>query len=140
MHDTAKHVPHGHGPNDAYEKSDADVRGIVISAGVFVVFTALILFMVAGFFRFFAGLEDTGPPVSPLAAQREIPPEPRLEVRPYQQFAGERERQESTLHSYGWVDQKAGTVHIPIDRAMDLLLQRGLPMKGEVKPKNATKR
>lgn len=35
----------------------------------------------------------------------------------------------TNLHSYGWVDQKAGVVRIPIDRAMTLLLQRGLPAR-----------
>ena len=34
-----------------------------------------------------------------------------------------------TLHSYGWVDQQAGVVRIPIDRAMELLAQRGLPTR-----------
>ena len=29
--------------------------------------------------------------------------------------------------SYGWVDRSHGILHIPIDRAMDLILQRGLP-------------
>lgn len=33
------------------------------------------------------------------------------------------------LNSYGWVDRSNGIVHIPIDRAMDLLLQRGLPAR-----------
>jgi hypothetical protein len=27
------------------------------------------------------------------------------------------------------VDEKAGTVHIPIEHAMDLLVQRGLPVR-----------
>ncbi len=33
------------------------------------------------------------------------------------------------MHSYGWVDQPAGVVRIPIDRAMELLAQRGLPTR-----------
>lgn len=33
------------------------------------------------------------------------------------------------LNSYGWVDEQAGYVHIPIDRAMDLVLQQGLPAR-----------
>jgi len=33
------------------------------------------------------------------------------------------------LNSYDWIDQKAGTVRIPIDRAMQLLAQRGLPTR-----------
>ena len=38
-------------------------------------------------------------------------------------------QEEQTLNSYGWVDQQAGVVRIPIDRAMDLLAQRGLPTR-----------
>jgi hypothetical protein len=36
--------------------------------------------------------------------------------------------QEKELHSYGWVDQGTGVAHIPIDRAMELIAQRGLPV------------
>jgi hypothetical protein len=36
--------------------------------------------------------------------------------------------QENQLNSYGWVDEKAGVAHIPIERAMELLVQRGLPV------------
>jgi hypothetical protein len=38
-------------------------------------------------------------------------------------------QEEKTLHSYGWVDQRAGVVRIPIDRAMELVAQRGLPTR-----------
>ncbi len=36
--------------------------------------------------------------------------------------------EEKTLYSYGWVDE-TGTVRIPIERAMDLIVQRGLPVR-----------
>jgi hypothetical protein len=32
------------------------------------------------------------------------------------------------LTTYGWIDRKAGIVHIPVDRAIDLTLARGLPV------------
>ena len=38
-------------------------------------------------------------------------------------------REEEELNSYGWVDQKAGIVHIPIERAMQLIAERGLPVR-----------
>jgi hypothetical protein len=34
-----------------------------------------------------------------------------------------KQEQEQRLDSYGWVDRKAGTIHVPIDRAMELLVQ-----------------
>ena len=37
--------------------------------------------------------------------------------------------QNQKLNSYGWQDRRNEIVHIPIDRAMDLILQRGLPAR-----------
>ncbi len=58
-----------------------------------------------------------------------LPPEPRREAVPGEQLQQLRSHEDQLLNTYGWIDQKAGTVHIPIDRAMDLLLQRGLPSR-----------
>jgi hypothetical protein len=38
-------------------------------------------------------------------------------------------RDEPILYGYGWVDQKAGIAHIPIQRAIDLVAQSGLPSR-----------
>ncbi len=75
---------------------------------------------------------------SPLAApQGQAPPGPNLlamlpnahgEPAALKDF---RAKEEEALHSFGWVDQNAGTVRIPIDRAKELLLQRGLPTRAE---------
>jgi hypothetical protein len=54
-------------------------------------------------------------------------PTPSLETDEDTEIYGFMLKQEQTLSTYGWVDQGAGTVHIPIDRAMDLIAQRGLP-------------
>jgi hypothetical protein len=42
-----------------------------------------------------------------------------------------REREDAALAGYGWVDKNAGTVRIPIERAKELLLERGLPVRGQ---------
>jgi hypothetical protein len=45
------------------------------------------------------------------------------------------QRQEDLeLTTYGWADQNAGTLRIPIDRAKALLLERGLPVRGQAQP------
>ena len=56
-------------------------------------------------------------------------PNPKLEEDERGQLNGIRMNEEKTLYSYGWVDEKAVTVRIPIERAMDLLVQRGLPVR-----------
>jgi|ERR1700678_3091406 len=56
-------------------------------------------------------------------------PDPKLEEDERGQLDGIRLQEERTLYSYGWSDEKAGTVHIPIEHAMELIVQRGLPVR-----------
>jgi len=67
----------------------------------------------------------------PLAAQQErrLPAGPRLQAIPANEIFEFRQRENAELNEYGWVDRNAGTVHIPIDKAKELLLQRGLPSR-----------
>jgi hypothetical protein len=66
-----------------------------------------------------------------VAATRPLYPEPRLQVAPEKDLAALRAREDAELNTYGWVNRKAGVVRIPITRAMDLLVQRGLPVRGQ---------
>jgi hypothetical protein len=57
-------------------------------------------------------------------------PEPRLqpdEIRDMDLF---RQAQERDLHSYGKVDASGQTFRIPIERAIDIIAERGLPNFG----------
>jgi hypothetical protein len=68
------------------------------------------------------------PPPNLLYVDTTHPATPRLgEPGNLEQF---RQSERHALESYGWVDQNGGVVRIPIDRAKDLLLERGLPVRG----------
>lgn len=54
-------------------------------------------------------------------------PQPRLETDERTEIHDFRLKEEQQLHSYGWVDQTHGVMHIPIDRAMELIARQGLP-------------
>jgi hypothetical protein len=54
-------------------------------------------------------------------------PEPRLQSDPATELAKMKEEELSKLSGYGWVDRKAGIAHIPIERAIDILSNSGLP-------------
>lgn len=69
------------------------------------------------------------PPPQFQALQNELPPAPRLEEHPWLDLREFREAETRQLESYGWVDRTRGVVKIPIERAMDLIAQRGLPPK-----------
>lgn len=46
-------------------------------------------------------------------------------------------REDLLLSNYSWVDQSKGTVRIPIERAMQLIAQRGLPVAPAVQTQQA---
>jgi hypothetical protein len=115
-----------------HEESDVDIRGVLIFAAGLVVVTAFIGVVVWGLFRYFnARDESTSAPSFPLAVsqERRLPPEPRLQTNPREDLRQLREAEQDTLTTYGWVDRNAGIVRIPIDDAIRLTLQRGLPSR-----------
>jgi hypothetical protein len=59
-----------------------------------------------------------------------MPPVPRLQTTAPLDLKHYCADQDKTLEEYGWVDSQAGIVRIPVDRAMDLLLQKGYPLHG----------
>lgn len=61
--------------------------------------------------------------------QAEESARPELQQNPEAELESQKRRMRQRLNSSGWVDQQAGIVHIPIDRAMDLLVERGLPLE-----------
>ena len=58
-----------------------------------------------------------------------VPPEPRLQPSPREDIMNFRIGEEAALKQYGWVDKNAGVVRIPIQEAMRLTLERGLPAR-----------
>jgi hypothetical protein len=65
-------------------------------------------------------------PASPLAT-RTVPPEPRLQVEAPKDLKGLQAAEQEVLTTYAWVSKEAGIARIPIERAMRLVLERGLP-------------
>ena len=60
-----------------------------------------------------------------------MPPEPRLQTNPREDLRELRAKEDELLGSYGWVDKNAGVVRIPIEDAMKLTVERGLPARTE---------
>ena len=74
--------------------------------------------------------QATDRPPSPLAGTLPAqPPEPRLQVRPAADLVKVRAQEEAALSSYAWIDAQSGLVRIPIDRAIELVAERGLPAR-----------
>jgi hypothetical protein len=114
-----------------YEPRDANIKGLLQFAFWMAVVLAVTLFAMRGLFDYIKKVEPLGPTSSPLVkqGQRELPPSPRLQVHPHQELVDYCAEQQRDINSYGWVNQQAGVVHIPVDRAMDLILAKGLPAR-----------
>jgi hypothetical protein len=137
MSEGMKYEQHGHG---GFERQDLTARGVFVFLISLAIGGVLVVFVVWGLYQFMdARQRSHQPPQSPLVKQAEtdtriVPPdeiakfpEPRLERNERVEINDFRLKEEQTLNSYGWVDEKAGVVRIPIERAMQLLAQRGLP-------------
>jgi hypothetical protein len=129
----------------SFERRDIGAAGIVYFLLGLAAAVLLIHFLLRGLYDFLDKRERAAQPaVSPLVTNvptdtRKLPvdyrdylkqdfPAPQLEIDERTQLNGIRLNEEQTLNSYGWVDEKAGTVRIPIERAMDLIAARGLPV------------
>ncbi|MCU0492591.1 MAG: hypothetical protein MUD01_13445 [Chloroflexaceae bacterium] len=127
---------HGHGGGDDtpppegifHETRDAHIRPIVVT-GAILIAVCIVTFVLIWVMLYALGPgQSTNTLGSPALVETPVlPPEPRLQQLPY--TAGEEtiRAQTERLEGYGWVDQPAGRVHIPIDEAMKLLAERGLP-------------
>ncbi|HEV8383232.1 MAG TPA: hypothetical protein VGQ11_00060 [Candidatus Acidoferrales bacterium] len=118
-------------PSDlGHEERDANIRSLLQFAGWLFVSLVLVALLMRWMFWHFNKTQELGPPPTPFESTRALPPTPRLQTAPQQDLSSYRAGQQENLKSFGWVDQKNGVVRIPIDRAMDLLLQQGLPVRG----------
>ena len=134
--------------NGAFERRDINSRDVIWFLVGLAVAGVIITFAVNGFYHYLEGRSEAQQaPVSPLVTNapkdtrhlstdykdylKQNFPSPQLEIDERNQLDQIRLKEEETLATYGWVDQKAGVVRIPIERAMDLIAQRGLPTRTE---------
>jgi hypothetical protein len=109
----------------SHETSDAKIQPILVTGVGLAISAALVALVVYGIFRYLATQPvSTAPPNPMSAAEPQIPPPPRIEEHPMIELQQLRQQEDSVLSTYGWADKKAGTVRIPIDRAMELEIER----------------
>ena len=138
-----------------FERRDIGVAGVLYFIAGLAVAAVIIHFVVAGMYNYLehhsqAQQRAASPLVTnPVRDTRTLPPqfktdregsdyekylqknfpEPQLEIDERTELNKVRLNEEERLSTYDYIDKDAGTVRIPIDRAMDLLVQRGLPTR-----------
>jgi hypothetical protein len=112
---------------EPYEQRDLSVRRAV--QFLVVIFFTIIGSLIISYFVFLWVLPNQRadlPSVRPEALQRQLPPEPRVQgfpMRDWENFIAEETRKTTT---YELVDETADKARIPVERAKELILERGL--------------
>ena len=119
-------------PNEGFERQDVNAWALTKFAIALVLLCVGAMALLLGVFHYLITAEGPPPPratehaVSDAAKQ---PPAPQLDQTPILDLQRERAAEDRILNSYSWVDKQNGTVRIPIDKAIDLLAQKGLPAR-----------
>jgi hypothetical protein len=113
------HTGHGH---TSFEGVDASVRMVIWSLAII---AATLLVTLAITVPIHKALRDTTPlgePPSPLAPYRVVPPNPQLQVHPWEELPDMRAHENAVLNNGG--KDPDGRVHIPINQAMENVTSR----------------
>ena len=137
---------HGHsGHETEFEHEDLGTRGVFAFMIGLAVVGIVIYFIVVGMYTFLDKYErsqmtNASPLITSKGAISRVVTQadmdeafkdngaPMLEVIEGVDLRKDLIQQEDRLNSYGWVDKEAGVARIPIEVAMDLIRQRGIPV------------
>jgi hypothetical protein len=161
-HDPHRHEGSPESMREGFEVTDANTGGILVFLGG--LFFSVIVFFVFCYAMgkvINVGLDKQDGPTNKWAAQNQVAPRKEIESSPVlqqqqlakltQQFPTPRleeddgnhdltdlhGREDLLLNNYSWIDRSKGTVRIPIERAMELIAQRGLPVASPAQEQTA---
>jgi hypothetical protein len=113
----------------AYEPSDAHPRAIAAWLTVLALAVGGVVLLVGTLMRGLEARAGERDPAPPARADGRPLPAPALQARPADDLERQRSLDAERTSEYAWVDRSAGRVRLPIERAMELLLERGLPAR-----------
>jgi hypothetical protein len=118
-------------PPSGHEPDTVPYGGVVAGAGGIVALVVISSLLMYAVFGFLAAHPTASPP--PLSSIRESSSVtgPALSADQPSQLRALRAAEEAQLSTYSWEDQASGVARIPIERAMQILAQRGLNERGE---------
>jgi hypothetical protein len=111
---------------NGHETRDVDVRWVFRIVPIFIVVGALIQIAVWWMFSYYRTQREREDVRQTLIEATVQPPAgPKLQVNPQEDWQAYRHAQQQILGSYGWASREQSRVRIPIERAMELVVERG---------------
>jgi hypothetical protein len=120
-------------PHIGHETTDVNVWAVGKFAIGLVVVCVVSIALLFGLLKYFQSREETS--VANTVEPTKMFPQPQLQKTPIPDLKAIRAEEDKLLKGYAWVDQPKGVVRIPVDRAIEVLAQRGLPTRSEVPKK-----
>ncbi len=113
-------------PSTGFEPRDVNATAVLLTGlGILLVMWAVVVLLYPLFSYFRAERGIPAAVVSGTPARR--PTEPQIQPNPRTDLHAFRAREISELNTYRWVDRKREAISIPIERAIQLLAERGVP-------------
>lgn len=121
---------HHNGRGTGYETRDANFKNLILTG--FGLLGLMVFGLLFSWLVFEISADHTPDPGSPAVTfavpdSSKLPPGPNLQPDPHQALTKLRMAEDSLLSSYGWVSRDSGLVRVPVRRAKEILLQKGLP-------------
>jgi hypothetical protein len=120
-------------PKVGHETTDVNAWAIGKFAIGLVIVCVVSIALLFGLLKFFQSREETSLAVT--VDPTKMFPQPQLQKTPIPDLKAVRAEEDKLLNGYAWVDQPKGVVRIPVDRAIEVLAERGLPSRAEVPKK-----
>lgn len=120
-------------PSDkAVQADDTSVRGILYGAAGLWLLLLLSGSAIAVLVHYYPAIyQRRQPPLTQVEQRNTPPPRPRLEVNSPAEGDRVIAAGRAKLQGYAWLPGQPGVAHIPIERAMALLAERGWPVPGK---------
>lgn len=114
-----------------YEHSDADARPVFVWGLVLALVLAGALAVSAWLSQSLTDELRADEPTNPIAALQKPPEGPMLQAMPARELELHRAWEAHVLAATEWIDPLNKVVRIPVERAMELVLAEGFPVRKE---------
>ena len=108
-----------------YETTDAKAKPLILFVIGLILLTLACMLVTKWILAGLEGarkMDDVS--LHPLAEPVQVPPAPRLQDKPAEDIREHRAIEAELIDSYQWIDREHGVVRIPVERAMELLVER----------------
>lgn len=117
-------------PNPDYQDRDINIPVIIVAMAIILIVAVLAAWGMKVLYNVYdRHMYAARTLTSPLAVERQLPGEPLLQVDEAHDLEAHRDHEEFLITGYAWIDKTQGRVRIPVDKAIEVLAERGLPFR-----------